>query len=263
MIRFIAILSVAAAIPLAAAAEPCPGNADALGTARTIAVDARDHAARRPQGIPHHAAARATRNWCSPSTTGPGRRPRRSVLDALKHECVRATFFLLGKAAAEFPALARRELAEGHTVGHHTYQPSAAQPHVAGAPPRPRSTAASRRTSSRSMASGGASRRRRSSAFPDLPHARPCSTGWQARSIVVFGADVWASDWNADDARAGAAAHPRPHRARRAAASCCFTIPKRRPPRCCRRSCASSKRAATAIVHVVPAAAQKTFALKN
>ena len=43
------------------------------------------------------------------------------MLDALKHECVRATFFLLGRNAAAHPALARRELAEGHSVGHHTF----------------------------------------------------------------------------------------------------------------------------------------------
>jgi peptidoglycan/xylan/chitin deacetylase (PgdA/CDA1 family) len=43
------------------------------------------------------------------------------VLDALKRECVQATFFLLGRKALAYPDLARRELNEGHTVAHHTF----------------------------------------------------------------------------------------------------------------------------------------------
>src|SRR5581483_4142134 len=44
------------------------------------------------------------------------------VLAALRHECVRATFFMLGRNAVAHPTLAKRVLAEGHTVAHHTYQ---------------------------------------------------------------------------------------------------------------------------------------------
>ena len=43
------------------------------------------------------------------------------VLAALAQECVRATFFLIGKPASEHPALVRRIAAEGHTIGHHTW----------------------------------------------------------------------------------------------------------------------------------------------
>src|SRR5206468_7156873 len=43
------------------------------------------------------------------------------VLAALASECVRATFFLIGKQASEYPALVRRIAAEGHTIGHHTW----------------------------------------------------------------------------------------------------------------------------------------------
>ena len=41
MIRTIALTLAAAIVPLAANAEPCPGNPQALGTARVLAVDAR------------------------------------------------------------------------------------------------------------------------------------------------------------------------------------------------------------------------------
>ena len=49
----------------------------------------------------------------------PGSTPR--VLEALKHECVKASFFLLGRSAAAHPDLARRELDDGHTVAHHSF----------------------------------------------------------------------------------------------------------------------------------------------
>ena len=52
---------------------------------------------------------------------GPWPGTTEKVLAALARECVRATFFLLGRNAAAHPALARRALAEGHTVAHHTF----------------------------------------------------------------------------------------------------------------------------------------------
>ena len=41
--------------------------------------------------------------------------------DALRQECVRATFFLIGRNAQARPRLAQRELAEGHTVAYHSF----------------------------------------------------------------------------------------------------------------------------------------------
>jgi peptidoglycan/xylan/chitin deacetylase (PgdA/CDA1 family) len=43
------------------------------------------------------------------------------LLDTLKQENVPATFFVLGQRAAEYPALVRREAAEGHEIGNHTF----------------------------------------------------------------------------------------------------------------------------------------------
>lgn len=43
------------------------------------------------------------------------------LLDLLKRESVPAAFFVVGELAAGHPELIRRELAEGHTVGSHTY----------------------------------------------------------------------------------------------------------------------------------------------
>lgn len=43
------------------------------------------------------------------------------VLDLLKREHVRATFFLCGENAVAHPELVRRILAEGHEIGNHTW----------------------------------------------------------------------------------------------------------------------------------------------
>lgn len=51
---------------------------------------------------------------------GPGIYTER-LLDALKANHAKATFFLIGKNAARYPQLVKRMEAEGHAVGNHTY----------------------------------------------------------------------------------------------------------------------------------------------
>lgn len=46
------------------------------------------------------------------------------VLDVLARHRAHATFFVIGKALAAQPDLARRMLAEGHAIGHHSWQHS-------------------------------------------------------------------------------------------------------------------------------------------
>ena len=42
------------------------------------------------------------------------------ILDELQHRGLHATFFMIGERIQESPDLARRVLAEGHDIGHHT-----------------------------------------------------------------------------------------------------------------------------------------------
>jgi len=50
------------------------------------------------------------------------------VLDILKQKQVPATFFVIGENAEQFPNFIKREYAEGHTIGNHTYShPNIAQ----------------------------------------------------------------------------------------------------------------------------------------
>ena len=52
---------------------------------------------------------------------GPDRRWTPAILDILKAKGVRATFFVIGENAGSSSELVRREVAEGHDVGNHTF----------------------------------------------------------------------------------------------------------------------------------------------
>lgn len=52
---------------------------------------------------------------------GPSSKFTPQVLDILKKENVKATFFVLGKFAEKYPSIVKREYDEGHTIGNHTY----------------------------------------------------------------------------------------------------------------------------------------------
>ena len=53
---------------------------------------------------------------------GPDERQTALVLDMLKYLNIKALFFVIGKKAAQHPELLKRILAEGHTIGNHTYK---------------------------------------------------------------------------------------------------------------------------------------------
>lgn len=52
---------------------------------------------------------------------GPGGAQTRKVLDELDRECTRASFFLVGRAAEETPALVRELVRRGHSLGGHSH----------------------------------------------------------------------------------------------------------------------------------------------
>ena len=174
------------AAPLSAA-EPC--RPDALGTARVLTVDAAHYprVGRKhfPQTLPlaRREVVLTFDDGPSPLTTG-------RVLDALAKECVRATFFLLGRNAAAHPAVARRILAAGHTVGTHTFSHpllSHLTAHAAEA------------EVNRGIAAIDQALHTRTAPFfrfPGFASTPALLDVLSRRGLVVFGADVWASDWN-------------------------------------------------------------------
>src|SRR5688572_11811615 len=55
---------------------------------------------------------------------GPAPDSTDAILDILRRENVRATFFVIGRYAAQHPALLRRVHDEGHLIGNHTFDHS-------------------------------------------------------------------------------------------------------------------------------------------
>ncbi|MBS1724507.1 MAG: polysaccharide deacetylase family protein [Armatimonadetes bacterium] len=58
---------------------------------------------------------------CLTFDDGPHPESMNRILDVLKKENVKATFFVVGKVVEQHPELVRRMMAEGHEVGNHTY----------------------------------------------------------------------------------------------------------------------------------------------
>jgi peptidoglycan/xylan/chitin deacetylase (PgdA/CDA1 family) len=183
-----------AAASCGATAAPCPGNADALGTERVLAVSA----ATTPRvGRKHFPTTLplARKEVVLTFDDGPWPGTTDRVLDALRNECVKASFFLVGRNAVDHPNLVRREAAEGHTVAHHTFS----HPLLAKL-----SLAAAEAEIDRGIAAVETAATGRTGPAPATPFFRfpgfassPALLDRLAqRGIVVFGADLWASDWN-------------------------------------------------------------------
>jgi peptidoglycan/xylan/chitin deacetylase (PgdA/CDA1 family) len=194
MIRSFFGLALLALTSVEVKAAPCPGNPDALGTERVLTVDART----TPRvGRKHFAATLplARKEVVITFDDGPWPGTTERVLDALRRECVKATFFLLGRNAADHPQLVRRELADGHTVAHHTYSHR-----LLGQIPLPAAQAeVDRGIAAVETALYGEPRPSPATPFFRFPGfvSSPALLDWLAqRGIVVFGADLWASDWN-------------------------------------------------------------------
>jgi len=113
------VLAVALLATGSAVGAECPGNPEALGTSRTIVVDPLEHP--RLGGMQYRESLPLEDHEVV-LTFDDGPLPPRTnhVLDTLASECVKATFFLVGKMATTYPDVVRKIVAAGHTVGTHS-----------------------------------------------------------------------------------------------------------------------------------------------
>ena len=102
-----------------AQAESCPGNPDALGTSRTLTVEA---AALPRIGKMQYKTTLPLKDHEVVITFDDGPLPpyTNRILDTLKSECVKVTYFLVGQMARAYPDTVRRIYNAGHTIGTHS-----------------------------------------------------------------------------------------------------------------------------------------------
>jgi len=102
-----------------ATAGTCPGNPDALGTERVITVDPTEHprigTMQYPESLPL-----ADKEVVLTFDDGPVPIYTDRILETLAAECVKATFFVVGRQARAYPAEVRKVYNEGHTVASHS-----------------------------------------------------------------------------------------------------------------------------------------------
>src|ERR1700739_2381413 len=105
--------------PAAALAADCPGHPDAIGTSRTLVGDPREHPL---LGTMQYRETLPLADHEVVLTSDDGPRPRNSnqILEILASQCVKATFFTIGRMAQAFPEGVRKLRDAGHTIGTHT-----------------------------------------------------------------------------------------------------------------------------------------------
>jgi peptidoglycan-N-acetylglucosamine deacetylase len=192
---FVIVLGCLAATPIGASAAPAQCRPDVLGTSRTLTIgDAGPFTLglkTYPQtlALADHEVVLTFDDGPLPATT-----PR--VLAALAQQCVRATFFLIGRNALAAPALVREEVADGHSLGSHTFSHPAITerglPDAAAEADIDRGFAA---VNEAAYGSHDPEPRVPFFRFPGFADTTALDRWLAGRHITVFSADLWASDW--------------------------------------------------------------------
>lgn len=110
---------VLAGCPRLYAAEECV-NKDALGTARVMTVDTKSWVGfGKNSGLPR--LPLGFHEYVLTMDDGPADKTTTRNLETLRAECVRATFFMVGKRAAHRPDLVKQIVRDGHTIASHSW----------------------------------------------------------------------------------------------------------------------------------------------
>jgi peptidoglycan/xylan/chitin deacetylase (PgdA/CDA1 family) len=188
------IVSLAAALlaTTPANAQDCPGNPDAIGTSRVLTLAPNEFARvgrmQYPETLPL-----ADHEIVLTFDDGPLPPYSNQVLDILAAQCVKATYFIIGKMALDFPAVVRRIHAAGHTIGTHS------EHHPVGFGKLPLERMRSEIDNGIAdvgAALGDPSELAPFFRIPGLARSDTLESELAARSLVVFSADVVADDWH-------------------------------------------------------------------
>lgn len=189
VVFFLLGLATSAMTVSASAAPDCP-RPGTLGIARTLIVDPAAYPRVGTKSFPLTLPL-ADKEVVLTFDDGPNPSITTKVLAALAQECVRATFFLIGRDAEAHPALVRRIAAEGHTIGHHSWS----HPYLARIPQAAAIVDIDRGIAADEAALGVPAGRTPFFRFPYFESTPALLDLMQSRGMAVFGADLWASDW--------------------------------------------------------------------
>ncbi len=184
-------LMLAALATAKARAADCPGNPNALGTSREMAVD--------PGEFPRvgtvqyvHSLPLEDKEVVLTFDDGPLPPYSNRVLDVLAAHCIKANYFLVGRMARGYPDLVRRILAEGHTIGTHS------ENHLLGFDRAPLDTVKSE--IERGIVSVGAAVGTRNGVapffrIPGFLRRQEVEAYLHSRHLMTWSADLVADDW--------------------------------------------------------------------
>jgi len=172
-------------------AAECPGNPNAIGTSRIMAVDPVQYPRvgtwQYPQTLPledHEVVLTFDDGPLPPRTT--------RTLDILAANCVKATFFIVGRMAKSFPGVVRRAALEGHTIGTHT------ENHPMNMPKLPLEKAEQEiqdGIASTAKALGGSAAPAPFFRLPGFARSEAIENYLASLGIMIWSADVVAGDW--------------------------------------------------------------------
>jgi peptidoglycan/xylan/chitin deacetylase (PgdA/CDA1 family) len=185
--------SISPALAATARAAPCP-RPGTLGTSRVLSVDVTTTPRVGLQSFPETLPL-ADHEVVLTFDDGPWPPTTSKVLSALAQECVRATYFLIGEHVAEHPDIVRRIAAEGHTVATHTWS----HPNLMQIKHEQAIEQIDHGISALETVLHGTATTTPTTPFFRFPgfQSTPATLDLlQSRGIVVFGSDLWASDWN-------------------------------------------------------------------
>lgn len=186
-----ALLSRRKAMAFAGALVLAPRVAQArLGTARTLRVP---HHGRQQFGQKSYAETLALADGEVVLTFDDGPVPGLTdrVLNLLEAENARATFFLIGRNAIANPHLVRRMLANGHTVANHTMNHPWTLRNISH-----ERAVADIEAGERAITQAAGQAIAPFFRFPGFADTPALLDNLAKANRAVFGADLWASDWN-------------------------------------------------------------------
>ena len=178
--------------PTQSSAQACPGNPNALGTSRVLAVDPaqlqRVGRMQYPDSLPL-----ADKEVVLTFDDGPLPPYSNQILDILASECVKATYFMVGEMARAYPAVVRRIYEQGHTIGTH----SDSHPTRFGSLPIDRMRyEIDNGISEVSAALGDPKYLAPFFRIPGLERSDTVESELAARGLIVFSSDTVADDWH-------------------------------------------------------------------